>query len=255
MFSMRWLFACVCILAVSRPAHAEPAPPPPTDWCIEGMSVLDDETCYVLPTFAEGQPRRLLVYLHGITPPLAESPQKTTVQTAVKNAALRAHAAAIVPRGKRGIGPAGAKDWWAWPTSPSSHAEHAASLVARWKAAKAKLEGIAGAAFSRTYLAGSSNGAYFVAALALRGDPAAMGFPVDGFGAMSGGAAGGLSARGPGARFYVGYGTYDEETKGHARSLVAALDAARWPHRVSEIPAGHGAREVYLDEAFQFWDK
>jgi predicted esterase len=216
------------------------------------MTALDEETCYVLP---EGKPTKLLVYLHGITPPLPASPQKTTVQTAVRNAALRAQAAAIVPRGRRGIGPAGAKDWWAWPTSPGAHAELAPGIVAQWKGAKAKLEAIVGAPFARTYLAGSSNGAYFVAALALRGDPAAMGFPIDGYGAMSGGASGGIAGRGPGVRFYVGYGTYDEETKRHARSLVATLEAARWPHRVSELPYGHGAREAYLDEGFRFWDK
>lgn len=145
--------------------------------------MLDEETCFVLPLLAPGRPRRLLVYLHGIVPPVPTSPQKENVMTSVLHAATRAGAAALVPRGLRGIGPAGAKDWWAWPTSPKSHAEHAPALVARISSAKAKLEERAGAPFERTYLAGSSNGAYFAVNLALRGE-----LDVDGVGAMSGGA-------------------------------------------------------------------
>jgi predicted esterase len=124
---------------------------------------------------------------------------------------------------------------------------------------KKKLEALAGAPFARTYLAGSSNGAYFIAALSLRGDLDALGFPVDGFGAMSGGAAAGkgkgaLAGRTP-RPYYVGFGTYDDETKANAKSLVSVLKAAEWPVRVAEHPVGHGAKEVYLDEAFALWDE
>jgi predicted esterase len=228
-----------------------------TDWCIEGMKGLDEDVCYVLPELRAG-PRRLLVYLHGIVPPTKESVQKQTVQGAVLNAARRAGAAAIVPRGRRGIGPEGASDWWAWPTSPATHAKLVKEIVARWVAAKTKLEGIAGAPFERTYLAGSSNGAYFLSALALRGDCDELGFPIAGYGAMSGGAPGGrgadaLAGRAP-RPVYVGFGTYDAETKSGARALAAVCGAARWPVRIAEHPFGHGAREIYLDEAFTFWD-
>jgi predicted esterase len=75
---------------------------------------------------------------------------------------------------------------------------------------------------------------------------------------MSGGAAGGHGAAalaGRAARpFYVGYGAYDEDSKKNARALVTVLEGAKWPVRVGEHPFGHGAREVYLDEAFAFWD-
>src|SRR5258708_160180 len=134
--------------------------------------------------------RRLRISLPGIVPHQPPSPQKYAVETAVLHASLRAGAAALVPRGLRGIGPAGATDWWAWPTAAAAHAALTPSIVGRWVTAKKKLEDIAGAPFERTYLAGSSNGAYFIAALALRGDLVALGFPVDGFGAMSGGASG-----------------------------------------------------------------
>jgi predicted esterase len=227
-----------------------------TDWCIEGVSALDEDVCYVLPPLAAGRPRRLIVYLHGIVPPLRDSPQKRTVEMAVLHASERAGVAALVPRGRRGIGPSHARDWWAWPTAARAIEDLAPSIVARWAAAKTKLESVAGAPFERTYLAGSSNGAYFLAALATRSDLLG-GFPVDGFGAMSGGAAGAgasdrLSRVTP-RPFYVGFGSYDDETKTNARALVGALQAAHWPVRAAEHPLGHGANEVYLDEAIEFW--
>ena len=235
-----------------------PTPPPPpavaTDWCLPGLSGLDEDVCYVLPPLAEGKPRRLLVYLHGIVPPLPTSPQKEAVEHAVLGAAEHAGAAALVPRGMKGVGPTGARDWYAWPTDPTSHAQYAKTLVMRWAEAKKKLETIAGAPFERTYLAGSSNGAYFLTALALRGDTDAFGFPIDGFGAMSGGASGGRSPTGRAHALYIGFGTYDDEVKKGARELGAVAAAAHWPVKLAEHPFGHGARQVYLDQAFDFWD-
>ncbi len=194
------------------------------------------------------------MYLHGIVPPVPDSPQKSKVEMAVLHACTRAGVAAIVPRGRRGIGPAGAHDWWAWPTSPADIARLAPSLVARWAEAKRGLEAIAGAPFDRTYLAGSSNGAYLLTALAERGDLPSPAFPVDGFAAISGGAAGAGFGRGSPRPFYVGYGIYDETTAAGARALVAALEAAHWPVRAAPHPLGHGANEVYVDEAFAFFD-
>jgi len=239
-------------------AASPPPPTPATDWCLSGLTPLADDVCYVLPPLPPDRPRRLLVYLHGIVPPVPDSEQQRKVETAVLNACTRAGVAALVPRGRRGIGPAGARDWWAWPTSPADVAQLAPSLVARWAEAKRALEVIAGAPFERTYLAGSSNGAYLLAALAERGDLPSPTFPVDGFAAISGGAASASAASrlagGSPRPFYVGYGTYDETTTAGARALVAALEAARWPVRAAPHPLGHGANEIYLDEAFAFFD-
>ena len=224
-----------------------------TEWCIEGMKGLDDDCCYVAPPGAT----RLLVYLHGIVPPVKDSVQKQTVERAVSNAATRAGVAAIVPRGRRGIGPTGAHDWWAWPTSPDAHARMAPEIIARWAVLKKKLEDARGRAFEKTYLAGSSNGAYFLSAIALRGDADALGFPIDGYGAMSGGAPGGRGAEALAGRaprpVYVGYGAYDAETKPGALALAAVFERAHWPVRLAEHPLSHGANEIYLDEAFAFW--
>jgi predicted esterase len=239
------------------PAHAKPEVK--TDWCVDGLAALDEETCYALPERGpDASAPALLVYLHGIIPPVASSPQKERVELAVLHATRRAGAAALVPRGVRGIGPSGARDWWAWPTEPEAHAKYAASLVAKWVKARQRLEEIAGAPFSRTYLAGSSNGAYFLTALALRGELEQLGFHVDGFGAMSGGSAGGREPSAPPAArspFYVGHGAYDESTRTSARALVALLARAKWPAREHELPVGHGAREEYIDDAFAFWSE
>jgi predicted esterase len=256
--------------SVAIPVTVEPAPvvsraPPDaakvavvTDWCIEGLTALDEETCYVLPPAAAGKPRRLLVYLHGIIPPVPASPQKENVMNAVLHVSQRVGAAALVPRGVRGVGPKGAHEWWAWPTSSGKYLELTPGLIARFAGAKKRLEAVAGAPFERTYVAGSSNGAYFLTTAAMRGDFDRHGLAVDGIGAMSGGGTGGhgpssLAGRAP-VPFYVGFGTLDEESTAHGRALAHVLEAARWPVKVSEHAFGHGAREVYLDEAFALWD-
>lgn len=229
-------------------------PPREAEWCIEGLAALDDETCVAIPNRPA---RELLVYFHGITPPLKESAQKTTVQTTVKNASVRAGVVGVVPRGRRGIGPTDAKDWWAWPTSSDAHVKHAREIVESLKQTRARLEILAGAPFERTYLAGSSNGAYFLTALALHGDLERLGFMVDGVGAMSGGGTGGIPPAALADKkpipMYVGFGVHDEETKKNASGLVTLLTTARWPHQRAEHAVGHGAREIYLDEAFAFF--
>jgi predicted esterase len=220
-----------------------------TDWCTEGYLAIDEETCFLPPPADGGRTRRLLVYLHGIIPPSpANPPQKENVMTAVKNAAQRAGAAALVPRGLKGVGPAGSKDWWAWPTSPDAHAEHAMAIVKRIEAAKHTVEDALGAPFARTYLAGSSNGAYFAVNLALRGE-----IEIDGLGAMSGGAPAPITRKRPLA-VYVGFGTFDEPSKKGGLALAKATEAVGWKTKVAEHPFPHGAREVYIDEAFELWD-
>jgi predicted esterase len=228
------------------PPAAPELPDVPTEWCAEGWRGLDVDACYFLP---EAPSSRLLIYLPGIIPPVPKSAQKDKVARIVAAAAQRAGAVALLPRGRRGIGPADAKDWWAWPTSAADVATYGATLVAEWHAERGKLEAALGRHFARTYLAGSSSGAYFLAALAVRG-----GLDVDGFAAASGGAPG-LATPGAGVAkrpFYVGWGAADP-TSGGPRSLAVWLTAAGWPVRAREHPGGHGAREEYLDEAFAFW--
>lgn len=230
----------------------------PTDWCLPGLTPLAEDVCYVLPPLPADHPRRLLVYLHGIIPPVPDSQQQRKVEMTVLHACTRAGIAAIVPRGRRGLGPPFARDWWGWPTSAAGAAKLGPALITRWADAKRELEAIAGAPFDRTYLAGSSSGAYLIAALAIHGDVPSPVFPIDGFATITGGAAGADAA----ARlaqlsprpFYDGYGTYDEKTNIGVHALLAALETAHWPVLAAPHPLGHGTNEVYLDEAFAFFD-
>ncbi len=210
------------------------------------MQALDEETCYVLP---ETQPSELLIYLHGVVPPARESIQKTNFETVVANAVRRAGVAALIPRGKQGLAGKSRRGWWGWPTSAEQYEAHAAAMVTSLLARQAKLEALVGKPFARRYVAGSSAGAYFAAALALHGQ-----IEADGFGAMSGGALafGADPAKVQARRFYIGYGTHDTVGPG-AEALGAELRKAGWPVSVSKHALGHGAKEIYLDEAFAFW--
>jgi predicted esterase len=233
--------------------RSEPEPNVLTDWCVDGWRGLDEATCYLLPEPppASPPPRHLLIYLSGIVPPTARSPQKEKVLRIVASAATRAGVAVILPRGRRGIGPTDARDWWAWPTSQAHFQLYARAMVAEWKAARETLEKVVGR-FERSYLAGSSSGAYFLAALALSGMALA---DFDGYAALSGGAAG-WPARDEATvqkrPFYIGYASGDP-TNGGPKALSSFLQARGWPVRVVVHSGGHGAREEYLDEAFAFW--
>jgi predicted esterase len=217
-----------------------------SDWCIEEVSALDEDTCYVLPS----EPTHtLLIYLHGIVPPTKESEQKTNVETVVAEGARRAGIAALLPRGQQGLAPRGRNDWWGWPTNHASYEANAAAMVAVIAEKRKKLEGWVGLSFSRIYLAGSSSGAYFATRLALHGD-----IEADGFGAMSGGSVPedtDLERLTP-KPFYVGYGKSDPARR-PAQALAALLRGAGWPVREAAHPVGHGAKAIYLEEAFAFF--
>jgi predicted esterase len=232
--------------ASAAPPWPPPAPAVQTDWCTELVSALDEETCYVLP---ERRPTELLVYLHGIVPPGSTSVQKTNFQEVVANAARRAGVAALIPRGETGLAGKARRNSWSWPTSGEQHVKHAKRLAASLEARQKKLEALTGVAFDRRYLAGSSAGAYFTVALALHGY-----FAAEGYGAMSGGARvfGTDPTQVPARPFYIGYGTHDNVGPA-AEALGASLTKAGWRVLVSKHPLGHGAKEIYLDEAFVFW--
>jgi predicted esterase len=247
-------------LSVGVPKAATPVLPPPadgapataaptieTDWCIEGFRGLDEGCCFVLP---DAPARTLLIYFHGIVPPGAESVQKTHVESVVAKAARRAGVAALLPRGKKGLAPKGRDGWYGWPTTEASYREHAPALLALLKDRQDKLAQRNGVPFTRVYVAGSSSGAYFATQVAIHG-----GIAAHGFGAMSGGAAvstEGLDRIAP-RPFYVGFGKYDPSSREGAAGLGAMLRRLGWPVRIAEHPVDHGAREIYLDEAFAFW--
>jgi predicted CoA-binding protein len=61
-----------------------------------------------------------------------------------------------------------------------------------------------------------------------------------------------LAARTP-KPFYIGYGASDPSAADGARALASLLRAAKWPVEERAHPFGHGARAVYLEEAFATW--
>lgn len=217
-----------------------------TDWCIPGVKALDATTCYALP---DAPSRTLLVYLHGIVPPEKTSVQKTNVETVVQNAARRAGVVAILPRGVKGIGPHGYSSWYGWPSTQPSYRRHARELVEEIEGKQKAMEQWLGTKFERRYVAGSSSGAYFAALLALNG-----GMKADGFGFISGGAGHATKelATLPKTPVYVGFGKYDT-VGGQARQLAGVFEHAGFPVRIAEHPVGHGAKEIYLDEALAFF--
>lgn len=247
--------------AASPPAKAPadattqsaPTPWPPsqpeavdTPWCSDAVRTLDEETCFVLPD----QPSTtLLVYLHGIVPPAQTSPQLENFERVVADATLEAGAIALIPRGDQGLAPAKYKGWWGWPTGLPSYRAHTERLLARLESKQLKLEKLLGVKMRRRYLAGSSAGAYYVALLALHGA-----YPADGYGAMSGGAGVRTERLGelPPKPFYVGFGRHDSVGTS-ARALGQLLENAGWPVKIAAHEVGHGARKVYIDEAFVFW--
>jgi len=210
------------------------------------MNALDATTCYVLPN---ERPDTLLIYLHGIVPPDANSVQKTNLERVVIRASRRANVAALLPRGEQGLAPARQQDWWGWPTGEAAYRRRAPTLIRELQAARTRFEQWTGISFAHVYVAGSSAGAYFVSLLALHG-----GLDVDGFAVISGGSGivtPELAALRP-TPFYVGYSTSD--TVGpSARALATLLQRASWPVRLATHAVPHGAHEVYLDEAFSFW--
>jgi predicted esterase len=230
----------------------EPRPWPPadtgatSDFCIDGVSALDESCCYALPA---APTQELLIYLHGTVPPTRTSQQKTNFETVVSRASRRAGVAALMPRGRQGLAPKGQATWWGWPTSGEQYRALARELIADLADKRQKLEALTSQPFTRLYLAGSSSGAYFVVALALNGD-----LPAHGFAAISGGAirpGRDLTGLTP-APFYVGYGSFDTVSAA-SRSLAAHLHRAGWPVLLSAHALPHGTAEIYLDEAFAFF--
>jgi predicted esterase len=87
------------------------------------------------------------------------------------------------------------------------------------------------------------------AASSVRGD-----FPADGYAVLSGGSGRPAPhlAELPKSAIYVGYGDGDV-VGAKAEEVAAQARAAGWRVRVSVHHTGHGAREVYLDEAFELF--
>ena len=241
--------------ADSATAAPKPWPPPRTEietpWCdrsLKGVDALSPSTCYVVP---EKRPSALLIYLHGIVPPKQVSPQLKNLQKVVASASRRAGVVTLLPRGKKGLAPRSTPGWWGWPTARVSYRKYGPLLIEEIESQVRQLQAHLGISFQSRYVAGSSSGAYFTALLALSGE-----MPASGYGILSGGAGTSTAelASLPKRPVYFGYGKHDSSAAS-ASSLAKVFRAAGWPVLERAHPLPHGAREIYLDEAFAFWFK
>ena len=244
----------VSVLLVPAPASA--GEPSPSSWCAPELDVLANSVCSYLPERATPEaretrtPRTLILFLHSLVP-AGSTWQWEQQRTALRIAKTNGFAA-LMPRGRRGIGPGRMPDTWAWPTSAAAQKEFEDELVAEWASARGELERKQEARFDRLYVFGFSNGAYYASSLALRGRLE----EADGYAAFAGGA-GGKYASLLGSRtarrapIFVGYGTRDPARK-DMRTLAKTLSLLGWRHRVKAEDVGHTVTETQLRHAIAY---
>jgi predicted esterase len=229
-------------------AAEQPADEP--RWCAAELEELEDHAC-VGGDLARAD--TLVLFLHGVIQP--DTTWQWAQQRAAVRGAVRHHAVALAPRGRRGRGPRGMEDWWTWPTGEAARLALEPELLAEWSAARSTLERRRERPFQRLLVFGFSNGAYYATSLAVR----AL-LPAQGFGIFAGGAAPEYirrSAQNQRARppIYVGWGSKDRARKDPA-SLAALLRRLRWPTAGKERRGvGHSMTDAMVDEAFALFDR
>jgi predicted esterase len=247
--------------AVSSPARADDAPSrepsagaaehEASPWCAEELIALSEGVCAVVPPKV-GEPRTVVVFLHGVVKPGTN--WQWAQQRALARAAHEHGFVGVMPRGRRGYGPKGMKDWWTWPTSVAGQRAVEEELLTEWTMAEHALTGALRAPFARRFVFGFSNGAYYASSLALRGR-----FEADGFGVFAGGSSSGHLAVGARevqrrAPVYVGYGDRDGTAKRDAQRFGATLRELHWPSRVVGRPrVGHTMTDSMVAEALEFF--
>ncbi len=219
-------------------------------WCAAELQALTNEVCAFVPDAPSTGPRTLIIHLHGVIPP--ETTSQWNQQRAAAKVGTSYGFTVIMPRGRRGIGPSGKEEWWAWPTDIDARGKFEHSLVSEWLGAKAALEKKAGAPFERTYIFGFSNGAYYATSLAMRGVVAVNGYA--------------LFAGGSGAPYHesdgrknknrvpiaVAWGAADPAHE-KQEDLVKLLDRLRWPSiSLGHQHTGHVMTEMQVAEALGY---
>ncbi len=244
--SMLWVTALGCLGPVARaqaPSGSEPR------WCAPELQVVNDDVCHFAPS-SHRTPDTLVIFLHGVIEPGTE--WQWAQQRAIARAAQARGFEALMPRGRRGIGPRGMEAWWTWPTGTRAQQAVEAELVEEWLGARRSLERQRGEPFGRVLVMGFSNGAYYAASLALRGRLA-----VDGYAVFAGGGGEYLERQAQRTKvrppIYVGYGGRDPAGKKDGRALGEMLRRLGWRHKVVARPSvGHTMTDAQLGEAIKF---
>lgn len=214
-------------------------PRAPRAWCADepGIEPLGDGMCHV-DGGDEGGRRTLVIFLHGAI--AKDVTWQWTQERALLRQARQSHFHAIFPRSPEGPG------GYVWPGSAAAQEAARGETVARWTAARRKLEARFGKPFDEVFVMGFSSGAYYVSSLALRGD-----LDVDGYAAFAGGGAWGGGPSEPARRVpvFVGVCADDAHTAPHSRAFGGALAARGFPVRVEEQHVGHMFGDAHVAHA------
>jgi len=243
---------------------------PETSWCAPELETIAEGTCFWRPTRREHVPvsteaagaampatgtanspdrgSTLVLFLHSLVG--EGSGFQWEQQRAMARIAARYGMYALMPRGRKGIGPGRDPRVYAWPTSMALQAEHEAAIFAEWSQALSRLQASEGR-FGRLLVFGFSNGAYYAASLALRGKLAA-----DGYGLFAGGSGSRyLALAGKQAQrrvpIFVGWGTKDPDRR-NQQALARLLGELGWPHRVRSERIGHTVGNRQLEAAMTY---
>lgn len=257
-----WL--CACALFTSSVAASSAATEEPNGWCAPDLEHVGEATCFWLapkpppPSItvaqpipgqnAREEPRTLVIFLHGLTGD--GSTWQWDRQRMYVRLAKQHNFSALMPRGRKGIGPGRDPDVWAWPNSQRAQSEVEAEVLADLAAAREALEKRSGK-FDRVFVFGFSAGAYYATSLMIRER-----LEADGFAAFAGGSgneyekllAKRVKRRTP---MFVGYGTRDPDRK-RQQALVKMLEELDWPHRVMPARVGHTVTTAQLEGALEF---
>jgi predicted esterase len=248
---VRRFFAVTALLVASH-ANADTAPEAP-EWCAPELETLSPGVCFFAPSDLARtdahEADTLVLFLHSLVG--SSSDWQWEQQRVIATAGRKFHFSALMPRGRRGLGPGRAPDVWAWPTAPRAQEQVEDELIAEWTEARERLEARRGKRFERLLVFGFSNGAYYASSLALRGR-----LPADGYGVFAGGSGGKYGAfvgskttqRAP---IFVGYGTKDPAHK-DMQGLATTLKQLGWRHRVKVERVGHIVTNAQLAGAFRF---
>jgi len=231
---------------------AEPPPPLSASWCVEveGARALDEETCFIVPETL-GPPPAVLFFAHGMLAPGSTPREEMDV---VRDAATAHGFVAVLPRGVQGLcaWKPEVSSHHCWPTRPETVDAYASAIFARWADAQARIEEILGVRFTKRYVLGFSNGAYFAAYLGLEGLLA-----VDGVGVIRAGRTAVDESRTGRARppFYLAVGDKEPDfTLRDADHLASVLSLRGFPiEYVIHAGRGHELRADDLDAAWFTW--
>jgi predicted esterase len=218
-------------------------------WCAPELDALGEHSCFFSPESQARRPVRvLIIFLHGL---VGEGSSWQWEQQRLMVRAAEAHGfSALMPRGRLGIGPGRDPAVRAWPNSKQAQQAVEAEVLTELTETRRAVEQQRGR-FDKVLVFGFSNGAYYAAALALRGM-----LEVDGYGVFAGGSGNKydalLAASAPRrVPIFVGYGTRDPDHP-RQKQLVSLLRKQGWKHRAKAANVGHTVTDDQIRTALTF---